>query len=269
MTAAADAAPDVWNPAQYLRFGDLRLRPALDLIGRVGLEAPRRIVDLGCGTGNVTAVLRSRWPQASITGIDGSAAMLARATASLPEVDWRQQDMAAWAADGAAAADAPDLILSNAALHWLGGHDGLFPALMARLAPGGVLAVQMPRNFAAPSHTLIAETARSGPWAATLAPLLRPPPVASPAVYHRWLAPLARSLDVWETEYLQRLTGPDPVAAWTKSTWLAPLLAALPADDRPAFETAYAERLRDAYPPESDGSTLFPFRRLFLIACKG
>src|SRR2546423_276380 len=126
-----------------------------------------------------------------------------------------------------------------------------------RLAPGGVLAVQMPLNFAAPSHTLITETARAGPWGPVLEPLLRPSPVEEPAFYYDLLAPLAAGLDIWESEYLQVLDGANPVKEWTKGTWLSPLLAALEEPERGRFEAAYAERVAAAYPPRRDGNTLF------------
>ena len=138
--------------------------------------------------------------------------------------------------------------------------------LLDGLKPGGVLAVQMPRNFGAPSHTSITETALDGPWRAVLEPLLRPSPVAEPAVYYDLLAPRAASLDIWETEYLQVLDGANPVKEWTKGTWLSPLLAALDEPERSRFEAAYGERVAAAYPPRRDGKTLFPFRRMFLIA---
>ncbi|MEX2147129.1 MAG: trans-aconitate 2-methyltransferase, partial [Candidatus Rokuibacteriota bacterium] len=134
------------------------------------------------------------------------------------------------------------------------------------LAPGGVLAVQMPRNFGAPSHTAIAEAARSGPWRATLEPLLRPVPVAEPAFYYDTLAPHAAALDIWETEYLHVLEGEHPVKEWTKGTWLKPLLDALAESERSAFEARYAELLAPAYPRRADGRTLLPFRRLFIVA---
>ncbi len=158
------------------------------------------------------------------------------------------------------------MIYSNAALHWLDNHQELLVALLNGLKRGGVLAVQMPRNFGAPSHTSITETALDGPWRAVLEPLLRPSPVAEPAVYYDLLAPRAASLDIWETEYLQVLDGVNPVKEWTKGTWLSPLLAALDEPERSRFEAAYGERVAAFYPPRRDGKTLFPFRRMFLIA---
>jgi trans-aconitate 2-methyltransferase len=252
-----------WNPEQYLKFAQPRLRPAIDLLARVALTTPRTIYDLGCGAGNVTRLLEERWPDAAITGVDDSAAMLAQAAQTPGRIAWRQQSLAHWQPESPA-----DLLYSNAALHWLPDHARLFPRLMSALAPAGVLAVQMPRNFDAPSHTLIADTVRSGPWRSRLERLLGPPPVDSPAFYYRELAPLASSLDIWESEYLQALRGKDPVKEWVKGTWLKQFLDALEPVERAPFEEDYARRVREAYPAESDGTTLFPFRRVFIVATK-
>jgi trans-aconitate 2-methyltransferase len=252
-----------WDPKQYLKFSQPRLRPAIDLLARVACDAPRLVYDLGCGAGNVTAILVHRWPGAQIIGVDASAEMLAQAADALPQVHWVQHGLADWQ-PGAPA----DIVFSNAALHWLPDHQQLFPALLQALAPGGVLAVQMPRNFAAPSHTLIDATARTGPWRSKLEPLLGAAPVETPQFYHSLLAPLTQQLDIWETEYLQVLHGEDPIKEWTKGTWLMPFLDRLEPPERVAFEVDYAQRLRAAYPPLADGSTLFPFRRLFLVAHK-
>lgn len=250
-----------WNPDQYLKFSAPRLRPAIDLLAAVPSTRPGTVYDLGCGAGNVTRLLAERWPQADITGVDDSAAMLAKAATEQARVRWVERGLAQWRADRPA-----DLIYSNAALHWLPDHERLFPALLAQLAPGGVLAVQMPRNFDAPSHTLIADTVRAGPWRARLEPLLQPPPVAAPEFYFDVLAPLAERVDIWQTEYLQVLEGTDPVKEWTKGTWLKQFLDALDEPERNAFEQDYAARLRVAYPTRTDGKTLFPFRRLFIVA---
>ncbi|MEO8155256.1 MAG: methyltransferase domain-containing protein [Rhizobacter sp.] len=253
-----------WNPAQYLKFAQPRLRPALDLLARVPLDDPRHVCDLGCGTGSLTRVMAERWPQAQVTGIDSSASMLQQASETPANVHWLQQDMATWAPR-----QSPDLIYSNAALHWLPDHATLMPRLLSQLSPGGVLAIQMPRNFAAPSHTAITDTVTSGAWRARLEPLLRPTPVATPAWYIDLLASHAAELDVWETEYQQILTGTDPVKEWTKGTWLGSFLAQLDEAEREAFERDYAARVALAYPQRADGTTLFPFRRLFIIARKG
>ena len=250
-----------WNPDQYLKFAAPRLRPAVDLLAAVPAARPQLVYDLGCGAGNVTRLLAQRWPDAQVVGVDDSASMLARAAAELPQARWVQQSLAQWRAERPA-----DVIYSNAALHWLAGHRELFPSLVAQLAPGGVLAVQMPRNFGAPSHTMIADTVRAGPWRAKLEPLLQPSPVAPPEFYYDVLSPLVARLDIWETEYLQVLEGQDPVKEWTKGTWLKQFLDALEEPQRSAFEAAYAARVRGAYPPRADGKTLFPFRRLFIVA---
>jgi trans-aconitate 2-methyltransferase len=250
-----------WDPQQYARFSGQRLRPALDLIARIPSEHPQTVVDLGCGTGNVTRILQERWPRASITGVDGSPQMLAEARKLQAGLAWEQCDLAGWTPQVPC-----DLVFSNAALHWLDDHPALFARLCGKIAAGGVLAVQMPRNFSAPSHTLIHELAASPPWRAALAGLLRPQPVLTPEAYYGLLAPVARFLDIWETEYLQVLEGDNPVAEWTKGTWLAPLLAALAPPERAVFEAEYRRRVVEAYPRQSDGKTLFPFRRLFIVA---
>lgn len=250
-----------WDPSQYLKFSGERLQPALDLIARVPLAQPAEIVDLGCGAGNVAQVLAARWPGAALTGIDSSAEMLAKAKAALAKARWVQGDIGATAFDRP-----PDLLFSNAALHWLDDHATLFPRLLRAVNAGGVLAIQMPRNHGAPSHRAMAEAAKAGPWAKTLRPILRESPVAAPAFYYDLLKPLAKRLDIWETEYLHVLEGDNPVVAWTKGTALKPLLDALVEPERSAFEAEYATRIRAAYPPRADGRTLFPFRRLFILA---
>jgi len=258
------AAPGAWEPGQYLKFADQRLRPALDLLARVPLETARRVTDLGCGAGTVTPYLAARFPGAAIEAVDGSAEMLAAARDAHAELAaWVQGDIAAWRPH-----EAQDLIYSNAALQWLDGHVDLFPRLMGYIAPGGVLAVQMPDQFAEPSHALMREVAADGPWAETLVPLLRAAPVAAPAQYYDWLRPHCRSVDIWTTTYHQVLHGDDPVLDWISSTALKPLTEALDAARRAPFRDALAARLSRAYPKRADGATLFPFKRLFIVALK-
>ena len=260
MDGVAGAATG-WDPAQYLRFAGPRLQPALDLLARIPLTAPAAVYDLGCGAGNVTRLLRERWPDARVTGVDGSPAMLEAAARAAPGVRFIHADLAAWAPPAPA-----DVIFSNAALHWLDGHASLLPRLLGHLAPGGVLAVQMPRNHGAPSHTEMVRAVEAGPWRARLVPLLRRAPVAAPAVYYDILAPHAGHLEIWETEYLHALEGDNPVVEWTRGSALKPLLDALEPPEREGFLADYGARMAAAYPRRPDGRTLFPFRRLFILA---
>lgn len=250
-----------WNPQAYEAFADHRIRPALDLLGRVSLEAPRRIVDLGCGSGNVTRLLAQRWPHARILALDNSAEMLARARQRSSAIEWQQADLAAWQAR-----ERFDLVFSNAALHWLPDHATRIPRLADAVAPGGALAVQMPSNFSAPSHALMHALALEAPFREHLESVLRPAPVLEPGVYYALLAPRFAHVDIWSTQYLQVLRGENPVAEWTRATWLGGLLDALPAALRVPFDAEYRRRVLGAYPKGADGSTLFPFRRLFMVA---
>jgi len=250
-----------WNPQQYLKFGGERLRPAHDLLARVTLETPRQIVDLGCGTGTVTALLRARWPGAQIVGVDNSQAMLERARATLPDIAWELDDLAKWKA-----AEPVDLLVSNAALHWLDDHTTLFPRLLSNLRPGGVLAVQMPAQHNAPSHQIGYDLAESARWRDRLQGLVRRRPILEPREYYSLLRPQVSSLDLWITEYVQTLTGDNPVVEFTKGSFVGAWLSALPADEARDFEADYRQQIAAAYPACSDGVTLFPFRRFFLIA---
>ena len=248
-----------WNPGQYLKFGGHRLRPAIDLLARVDSESPKAVFDLGCGPGNSTRLLSERWPGARITGVDGSVDMLTRAAQDLPGLHWVEADLIDWSPDRSA-----DVVFSNAALHWLDDHAALFPRLMDHLSPGGVLAVQMPGNYAAPSHTLIFDAA--GPWMDKIGPVMRPDPVGDLAVYYDALSPVASHLDIWETVYVQALEGDNAAAEWLKGSALKPLLDVLDEDEAEDYFAAYSALAQKAYPARPDGKTLFPFRRVFIVA---
>ncbi|HEY5365704.1 MAG TPA: methyltransferase [Casimicrobiaceae bacterium] len=260
-----------WNPAQYLKYESQRMRPAIDLIARIPIAAPATIVDLGCGAGNVARVLADRYPGAALDCIDADAAMLASAretTGGDPRFCWTNADLAAWQP-----AYPVDLIFSNAALHWVGAHAELFPALMAKLAPHGVLAVQMPDNHSVASHVALFATAAAPRWRAAVATLARRRPTATLDDYYTWLAPRAHKLDLWRTTYQQLLVAATPgaehpVVAWMRGAALTPFIAALGADAE-AFVDDFAARIEAAYPRRADGSVLFPFSRVFIVAQRG
>jgi trans-aconitate 2-methyltransferase len=266
-------ADPTWDPAQYLRHADHRTRPFTDLLARVpGLPADApRIADLGCGAGNVTALLADRWPTARITGYDTSAEMLRRAreyagdTRGGGRLDFAHADVRTWTP-----AEPYDLIVTNAALQWVPGHTERFADWIAALTPGGVLALQVPGNFDAPRHRLMRELARSARFEDRLAGVLRhTDAVPDPGVYLELLTGLGCTADVWETTYLHLLQGEDPVLDWVKGTGLRPVLTALAADPETlqAFHAEYRAALRQAYPAGPHG-TPFPFRRLFAVAVK-
>lgn len=256
-----------WDPQQYLKFSDLRLRPAQDLMARIPTQAPARVYDLGCGAGNVTRQLQEKWPGAKITGLDSSPDMLAEARKKAPGIDWVEADLSAWRP-----ADAPDVIFSNALFHWIKGHGTIFPALLNGLRVGGALAVQMPRNQQEPSHSHTLAVAKQGPWADKLQGLDDLFEMHPPDFYHDLFRQAgAKHVDIWESVYQQALSGDDPVLEWIKGTALRPYLARL--QDEPDLQKGFleelAQRLRGAYPRRADGVTLLPFRRIFMVAAKG
>ncbi|MFE2245071.1 trans-aconitate 2-methyltransferase [Streptomyces virginiae] len=272
-TSTAPSAP-TWDPQQYLRHAGHRTRPFLDLLTRIPElpNRPARIADLGCGPGNVTELLATRWPEAAITGFDLSPEMLKRATeqyagptAGGGSLDFRHGDIAGWLPE-----EPYDLIVSNAALQWVPGHPGSFGAWINGLRPGGTFAFQIPGNFTAPSHALLAEQCDTPRWRSRLAGHgARYIHLLEPAEYLARFTALGCAADVWETTYHQLLHGPDPVLDWVKGTALRPVLTAL-GDDREAvdaFLTEYRDRLRAAYPSGPRG-TVFPFRRIFAVARK-
>lgn len=250
-----------WDPEQYARFSAARTRPARELLARIPELKLQTIIDLGCGDGPVTALLVERWPTAQIVGIDSSPTMLANARKACPSAQFLEADIATWRPSGPA-----DLIFANAALQWLDDHARLIPSLMRSVAPAGFLAFQVPANFDAPSHLLLAELARSQAWQAKLAPLVRQSPVATIQRYIDCLTPLAASIDAWETIDHLMLDGDDAVLEWMSGTALRPFFAALTPGECVGFRRELGALLAVAYPRRPDGRTLFPFARRYCVA---
>lgn len=253
-----------WDPAQYSRFEAQRDRAALDLLVRLPEDfAPREIWDLGCGAGQHAALLKRRHPEARVHGMDSSAAMLDQARALSDDVDWSVGDIATWAPERPV-----DLIFANASLQWLPDHAPLFRRLAEALAPGGVLAVQMPLSWDTLHHRLMRETLAEEPWASRFAEVTTRVQVMSPEAYYDVLAPLCDDVDIWSTTYLHVLAGDKAVLEWMKGTALRPYLTALDGDPTAcdAFLAALGGRLSAAFPRRPDGATLLPFPRLFLVA---
>ncbi|MFN3923977.1 MAG: trans-aconitate 2-methyltransferase [Pseudarthrobacter sp.] len=255
-----------WDPAKYVQFGDYRDRPFFDLTGRVHADRPVQVVDLGCGPGNLTATLAERWPSADVVGVDSSAEMLSKAAALTGAgggLRFEQADIAGWKPS-----TETDVVVSNAALQWVPGHQEMIRAWLDALRPGAWFALQVPGNFNAPSHALMRGLAASATWEPQLGGVLRGgESVGEPADYLRILLDAGYAADAWETTYQQVLPGRDAVLEWVRGTALRPVLAALSAPDAAEFEAEYAAALREAYPQTGHG-TVYPFRRVFAVGRK-
>jgi trans-aconitate 2-methyltransferase len=252
----------VWDPQQYRRFDAERSRPFFDLLAQVTIE-PARVVDLGCGPGNLTATLTERWPGAIVIGIDSSPEMIAGAASlSIPgRLAFDLGDLSAWAPN-----EPVDLIVSNAALHWVPGHLGLLASFASHLRPGGVLAFQVPGNFREPSHMILHRLASSDTWRDKVGlDADRAAAADEPADYLAALLNAGLEANVWETTYLQVLAGADPVLQWMMGTALRPVLAQLDEHDAEAFCDEMRPLLAQAYPASEHG-TVLPFRRIFAVA---
>ena len=253
-----------WDPDRYLSFADERGRPFLELVSRIDAEAPRTVVDLGCGTGNLTVLLARRWPRARVLGVDSSQEMVAAAPVG-EGVEFTVGDIVGWRPpETDATPDGVDVLVSNAALQWVPGHVDLLPDLVDLLAPGGWLAFQVPGNFEEPSHTIRRELAAEPPYAEHTAGVAVPDAYDA-ATYLPVLRGLGCEVDAWETTYLHVLHGDDPVFTWVSGTGARPTLQALPDELRPGFEEEFKRRLREVY-PERGGAVVLPFRRVFVVA---
>ncbi|MDE2368138.1 MAG: trans-aconitate 2-methyltransferase [Burkholderiales bacterium] len=252
-----------WNPALYGRYEQERTRPAAELLARVPIEAPREVVDLGCGPGNSTELLAQRWPQAHIVGIDNSPAMLESAGQRLPALAFETGDIAQWQPPRPV-----DVAYANASLQWLDDHERLLPRLLDQVNEGGVLALQMPDNLDQPSHALMREVAALPRYAGALgdAARLRSRLLAEQR-YYDLLAPRA-DVDVWRTTYQHPMADAAAIVEWLRSTGLRPFLDPLPDSERSAFLADYERRIAAAYPARADGRHLLAFPRLFIVARK-
>jgi len=253
-----------WDSSQYLKFANERTQPAIDLAAHVALEAPTRVIDLGCGPGNSTAVLARRWPKARLAGLDSSTEMIATARQQNPQWTWWTGDITNWSKS---TIETFDVVFSSAALQWVPNHTQLLPALLVRVAPGGAFAMQVPGNLEAPAHRIMSDLVSSASWATFFREPVREWWVEEISFYYDLLASHAVQLALWTTDYLHVLPNAEAIVEWYKGTGLRPFIDMLsdPADQK-RFLADYLHEIKRAYPAHTDGRVLFPFRRFFLVA---
>jgi trans-aconitate 2-methyltransferase len=250
----------MWDPRQYHQFADERSRPFFELIARIGATEPGFVTDLGCGTGELTARLSERWPGAQVVGVDSSPEMISAARPDPPALRFERADVRAWTP-----ARPADVIVSNAVLQWIPGHEPLVAGWVKALADGGWLACQLPANADQPANVLLRELIGSDRWHPLLAGVELSWQSAEPARYLDLLAGAGCQVDAWETTYSQVLHGDDAVLRWISGTGLRPVITALAEGQREDFLAEFGELLRAEY-PRTDHGTVFPFRRVFFVA---
>lgn len=254
-----------WSASQYVKFEDERTRPARDLLAQVPLQSVRHAVDLGCGPGNSTELIVERYGAAAVSGLDSDLNMLEAARKRLPGTAFVEADLATWQP-----AEPADLLFANAVFQWLPNHLDIFDRLMDGLAPGGVLAVQMPDNLGEPSHLMMEETAHAGPWKAAFEKKsVRRNPLPPPSTYYSRLIAKASRVDIWHIVYNHPMANGAAIVEWVKGTGLMPYLANAGEEHKEAFLADYLQRVEKAYPEMADGRVLLRFPRLFMVAVKG
>ncbi|EJL57711.1 trans-aconitate methyltransferase [Rhizobium sp. CF122] len=254
-----------WSASQYVKFEDERTRPARDLLAQVPLERVRHAVDLGCGPGNSTELIVERFGATGVSGLDSDLNMLEAARKRMPGTPFVEADLAIWQPSEPA-----DLLFANAVFQWLPNHLDILDRLMDGLAPGGVLAVQMPDNLTEPTHLLMEETAHAGPWKAAFeAKSVRRQSLPPPSTYYSRLIGKAARVDIWHTAYNHPMADAAAIVEWVKGTGFRPYLDHAGEEHREAFLADYLGRVEKAYPKMSDGRVLLRFPRIFMVAVKG
>jgi len=253
--------PD-WNASQYLKFEKQRTQPAIDLANRIGLTNPVRILDVGCGPGNSSRVLKDKYIQARVIGIDNSENMLEKARADHPDIEFRLCDASG---DLSELGEGYDIVFSNACLQWVPDHERLLGRLMGLLRKGGVLAVQVPYNWSEPIHIIIVEISKTDRWNDYF-PEKRIFHTLTPGEYFDILSGLTPDFEIWETTYYHVMESHEAILEWYRGTGLRPYLDALPDGKKSEFEKEVMDRLIEAYPKQKNGEIIFRFPRLFFTA---
>lgn len=253
-----------WNPDQYLKFAGERTQPSIDLAARIETENPGSVIDIGCGPGNSTQVLRNRWPGAKITGFDSSPAMIERAMADHPDAEWITGDASSFVFKSKY-----DVVFSNAALQWMQNHEALIPRMYDIVAGRGALAVQVPADFESPLRRTLISVSEEPKWSKYTAGCDHLLNYRTAGYYYDILSKLSGRVDLWETTYYHILSSHADLVEWYKGTGMRPFLERLPDDgSRKSFEQEVLDGCKQEYELRPDGNVLYPFKRIFFVAYK-
>lgn len=254
-----------WQPDKYLKYKRERTQPSIDLVNRIAIDFdPKYIVDFGCGPGNSTQVLVNRWPSASVTGVDISDSMIAKAKTDYPNQRWMMGDAHTFTSNVKY-----DIVFSNATLHWITDHESLLKHFHGLVSDGGAVAVQLPLFWDMPLGQLIDRIANSSRWKDMMSGVRNVFTMHDHSFYYNLLAPLFQSIDLWQTDYMHILDSPASIFEMVQSTGLRPYLDRLKSDEeKQAFEKEVFDGTVKAYPLEKDGKVIYPFKRLFFIGYK-
>ncbi|MDC0994057.1 methyltransferase domain-containing protein [bacterium] len=252
-----------WNPNLYMKYGNERTQPSIDLVARIASSSPQEIIDLGCGPGNSTSILKNRWPNAMVAGLDSSEGMIKQARKDYPNQEWIVGDISDWVAD-----KEYDLIFSNAALQWIPEHQIVFPKLVGFLKDSGVLAVQVPFHYDSPLHKSIVEVSEDERWTGRMNQARSALTYKPASFYYDVLSSISSSLAIWMTEYYHVMESPEAVLDWISGTGLRPFIAALETEEANDFKKVLLGKYIDAYARQKDDKVIFPFKRQFIVATK-
>lgn len=253
-----------WDSVQYLKFKNERTQPALDLANRVNVEKPTKIIDIGCGPGNSTEILRRRYPDAKILGIDSSENMIAAARKRYSDIEFQLCDAGR---ELDSIKEKFDIVFSNACIQWIPEHKTLLRNMMSLLKEGGAMAVQIPMNYDEPIHRIILQTAASEKWSGKFSEK-RAFYNLSPGGYFDVLSEISSGLSMWQTTYFHIMNSHEDIMEWYRATGMRPYLNALSDSDKAEFESDVKREIIKAYPEQKNGKIIFRFPRLFFIAIR-
>ena len=252
-----------WNSEQYLKFKKDRTQPSIDLANRLDFKKPQRIIDIGCGPGNSTAVLKKRYPDAYVLGVDFSPNMIEKAKSEHSDIDFMLFDATK---DFEKLDEKFDIVFSNACIQWVPNHKKLLADMMSILNPDGIMAIQVPMNFEEPIHKILSELITDKKWSGRFEPRIFY--TLNESKYFDILSEQTKNFEIWKTIYCHRMPSHQSIIEWYKSTGMKPYLDVLNEEEKKEFTADVLKKVSKEYPVQANGEIIFKFPRFFMLAKK-